>query len=382
MRAAAALALAAALSACGNPAPLPDLAPGERPSPQSEEAGLWMQADRAEEAIRTSSLRITDPKLEGYLRGIVDRLAGPRAKDLRVYLLQAPEFNAFAFPNGALVVLSGLLLRAQNEAQLAFVLGHEITHYQKRHSVLLYLSARSKSGFAAFFQTFASAVLLGDVGSLVGTLAVGGVFRFSRDMERDADEGGVEVMLKGGYDARESARIWEGCLAESEASGRKDGAAFFASHPATRERIETLTARAAREAAPASPAGPDRLAEVLQAQRLAFLRDEVRRNDPAGLQVVLDRLLKAGLNPGELHFIQGEVFRLRRGKDDADKAIAAYRSAVEQPPTPPESHQRMGLLYMKKGDKGNARAAFRRYLELLPRAEDAEMVKAYLKELE
>ena len=75
-------ALVLVLAACGNPAPLPDLAPGERPAPGSEEAGLWMQADGAEELIRTSALRIKDPALVDYVQGIVDRLAGPRAKDL------------------------------------------------------------------------------------------------------------------------------------------------------------------------------------------------------------------------------------------------------------------------------------------------------------
>jgi predicted Zn-dependent protease len=382
MRALPGLGLVLMLGACANPEPLPDLAPGERPAAGSEEAGLWMQADRAEEAIRTSSLRITDPGLVGYVQEILDRLAGPQAKDLRLYILEIPEFNAFAFPNGALVVLSGLVLRAENESQLAFVLGHEITHYQKRHSVLLYLSARSKSGFAAFFQTFANAVLVGDVGSLVGSLAAGTVYRFSRDQERDADEGGVGVMAKGGYDSRESARICEICLAESEASGRKDQATFFASHPTTQERITTLSKRAAREPVAVRKPAPDRHSEVLRPLRLGFLKDEVRRNDPAGLQVLLDQLFLTGINPGELHFIQGEVFRLRRGKDDVDLAIASYRNAVEHPPAPPEAHQMLGILYLKKGEKANARASLTRYLELNPKAGDAEMIRSYLKQLD
>jgi predicted Zn-dependent protease len=373
-------ALLLVLAACGNPAPLPDLAPGQRPAPDSEEAGLWMQADGAEELIRTSALRIQDPALVDYVQGIVDRLAGPRAKDLRLYILRAPEFNAFAFPNGALVVLSGLILRAENEAQLAFVLSHEITHYQRRHSVLVYLSARSKSGFAAFFQAVANVARVGELGAVVGALAVGGVFRFNREQERDADEGGLDGMARAGYDAREAAKICEVCLHETEAQGEKDRAGFFSSHPATRERIETLTARAATVAAASAPApASGRLGNVLLPLRLGFLKDEVRRQEPASLQILLDRLFREGVQVGELHFIQGEVYRVRR---DADRAIAAYRDAVSHPPAPAESHQMLGILYLKKGDKDNARTSFTRYLEVHPRAEDAEMVKAYLKQLE
>lgn len=340
-----------------------------------------MEADRTEEAIRTSALRVTDPKLVSYVQGIVDRLAGPRAKDLRLYILEFPDFNAFAFPNGALVVLTGLLLRTENESQLAFVLGHEITHYLKRHSVLLYLSARSKSGFAAFFQTFANAVLLGEVGSLVGTLSVGSVYRFSRDQEQDADDGGVGIMAPAGYDPRQSARICELTLAESEASGMKDAASFYASHPTTRERIARLTERTGVESRPAAGSSDGHQAALLPL-RLGFLQDEVRKKDPAGLQVLLDRLFQAGAVLGELHFIQGELYRLRREKGDTEKAIASYRSANEHPPAPPEAHQMLGVLYLKKGEKANARASFTRYLELRPRAEDAEMVKSYLKQLE
>jgi predicted Zn-dependent protease len=378
----AALALTLLLAACADPAPLPDLEPGQRPAPGSEEAGLWMQADRAEESIRTSSLRITDPALVAYVQGIVDRVAGPRAGDLRLYLLRAPEFNAFAFPNGALVVLSGLILRAENESQLAFVLGHEIAHYQRRHAVLIYLSARSKSSFAAFFQTIANAAMVGSVGTMVGNLAMGSAFRFNRDQERDADEGGFAGMAKAGYDPREAAKICEVALHETEASGQTDRSSFFSSHPTTRERIKTLTARAEGASAPPVAAGTAALAQVLLPHRLGFLRDEVRRNEPASLQILLDRLFREGARPGELHFIQGELYRLRRQRDDSDKAISAYRTSLDHAPAPPEAHQMLGILYLKKGDKELARTSLTKYLELRPQSEDAEMVKSYLKQLE
>lgn len=378
----AALVLALGCTACGNPAPLPDLQPGERPAPSSEEAGLWMQAERAEDAIRTSSLRITDPAMVDYVQGVIHRVAGPLAADLRVYILRAPEFNAFAFPNGALVILSGLLLRAENESQLAFVLGHEITHYRHRHGVLIYLSARSKSSFAAFFQTMANVARLGGVGSAVGSLAMGGVFRFNRDQERDADDGGLGVMTQAGYDPREATRICELTLKETEALGQKDQSSFYSSHPTTRERIQALTEKIQGAAAPAAAPGACRLAQVLLPLRLGFLEDEVRRQEPASLQLVLDRLFREGSQLGELHYIQGEVYRLRRREGDPEKAITAYRAAVQNPPTPPEAHQRMGILYLKRGEKENARASLSRYLEVRPQSQDTEMVKSYLKQLE
>ena len=76
-----------------------------------------------------------DLKLHAYVEDIACRLGASHCPDIRVHIVRTPWFNASMAPNGMMQVWSGLLLRADNEAQLAAVLGHEIGHYISRHSV-------------------------------------------------------------------------------------------------------------------------------------------------------------------------------------------------------------------------------------------------------
>src|SRR3989339_664331 len=113
---------------------LVDLKPGERPPLSSDEAGIWMMVDKAEMSVATSGQRVMDPELNAYVNDVVCRVAGDYCKDFRVYIMRIPQFNATMSPNGTMVIYSGFLLRAKNEAQLAAVVGHEISHYLRRHS--------------------------------------------------------------------------------------------------------------------------------------------------------------------------------------------------------------------------------------------------------
>ena len=100
----------------------------------SDEGGYgpsWTGRNR----LRRSPFNLRDPKLRSYVQDIACRLGAGHCPDIRVHLVRTPYFNASMAPNGMMQVWSGLLLRVDNEAQLAAVLGHEIGHYLARHSV-------------------------------------------------------------------------------------------------------------------------------------------------------------------------------------------------------------------------------------------------------
>ena len=120
-----------------------DIKPQETPLIETIEAGLWMQMNNYEERLKTSGSRLKDKDLEKYLKNILCNLSPDYCKDIRVYVQDIPYFNAFMAPNGMMVVWAGLLLRAQNEAQVAAVIGHEAGHYIKRHSLKSWLDAKS-----------------------------------------------------------------------------------------------------------------------------------------------------------------------------------------------------------------------------------------------
>lgn len=95
-------------------------------------------------------------------------------------------------PNGVMQVWTGLLLRTENEAQLASVLAHEIAHYRYQHSLEMFRQAKSTANILAPFQIITTAGGVGYVGSVAELVAVGSLLKFSRDHEREADSGGQE----------------------------------------------------------------------------------------------------------------------------------------------------------------------------------------------
>ena len=101
----------------------------------SDERGIWQSLERVEEGIRTSPQRLIAPELDAYTRGVVERLIGRPAPDLRIYVVQDASLNAAMLPSGFMIVNTGLLARVRNEAQLAAVLGHEAGHYFRKHSL-------------------------------------------------------------------------------------------------------------------------------------------------------------------------------------------------------------------------------------------------------
>ena len=117
------------------PAPLENLAPGQRPEISSDEAGLWLQVERAEDILRTAGNRVRDPALTAYLEALVCKVAGDYCPDFRVYVMRQPGLNASMMPNGTMQIWTGLLLRVEDEAQLSTVIGHEIGHYLRRHGI-------------------------------------------------------------------------------------------------------------------------------------------------------------------------------------------------------------------------------------------------------
>jgi predicted Zn-dependent protease len=355
-----------------------------RPALDTDEAGLWMAMDRAETSLRQSGVLMADDALSTYLRGIACKLAPPHCADLRVYVVRTPQFNARMAPNGALEVWTGLILRADNEAQLAYVLGHEVGHYLERHSLQRWRDARAKGDFLAFFSLGAAVAGVGFVTPLVQLATLASVYSFSRDNEREADEIGFALMKNAGYDPREAPGIWESLQKERDAGDTKTPLLFFATHPSTEERLGTLRALAKQAYSPDRTwiVGRDEFLTATRRHRGALLRDELRQRDFKRTTVLLDRLLAAEARPGELHYFKAEMYRLRNDEGDAALAIAAYEQAIASGAAPPDVHRSLGLVLMKHGEKAKARSAFVSYLTEHPDADDRAMVERYLQQLE
>src|SRR3989442_11390881 len=150
---------------------VPPIGAGGQPfKPESDEVSLWKQAEKEEETLTKKAKIYDDPLLDEYLGKIADRLLPDEVRaaggpGLRFGVMSDPTLNAFAMPNGRIYVHSGLLSRLDNEAQLATILGHEMTHVTSRHALRFTRDATNKQILFTVLAVAASIGVAGAAGS-------------------------------------------------------------------------------------------------------------------------------------------------------------------------------------------------------------------------
>jgi predicted Zn-dependent protease len=188
---------------------------------------------------------VKDPAITEYVNRVGQRLV--RNSDAKVpfiiKVVQDDEINAYALPGGFFYVNTGLILAADDEAQLAGVMAHEIAHVAARHA--------TRNETRSDIVNLATIPLIffgGPAGMFVRqglNLAVPMSFlKFSRDSEREADLLGIQYDYASGYDPEEFVKLFEKLKAtERQKQNVIDRA--FATHPMTAERIKLAQAEIA-----------------------------------------------------------------------------------------------------------------------------------------
>jgi predicted Zn-dependent protease len=201
----------------------------------------------AQEVERSSKL-IDDPVVTEYVNRVGQNLV--RNSDARVpftiKVIDSDEVNAFALPGGFFYVNSGLILRAQEESELAGVMAHEISHVVARHG-----TKQATKGEMMQLATI-PLILLGPGGwagyGIYEALQLAiplSYLKFSRDAEREADFLGIQYMYKAGYDPNSYVTFFERIQADEK---RRPGTIprFFSTHPPTPDRIADAQKEIAR----------------------------------------------------------------------------------------------------------------------------------------
>lgn len=346
-----------------------------RPDVATDEGGLWAMMDREETRMRRSPFLIRDSGLRDYLQGIACKLAGEHCADVRVYPVRTPFFNATMAPNGMMQVWSGLLLRVDNEAQLAAVIGHEIGHYLQRHLVDRLRDMKARAAFGMFVGMLGPVGTLGQLGILAGS------FGFSRDQERDADTVGLGLLRRAGYDPREAAKVWNNLLAEITASQGEDAgksSPMFATHPPSAERGATLARLAEDDSG--GFVGEAEYARKLASLQFGLMEDELKRGQYGETLALVERRLERTPERADLHYFRGEALRLRSKDGDLDHAISALRQASAVGNEPAQVWRSLGYIHRQREQWAESKAAFARYVEQQPGAPDAAMIQTYLTE--
>jgi predicted Zn-dependent protease len=188
---------------------------------------------------------ISDPEIVRYVNVLGDSIAKltPRGDlDWHFYVVDSKEVNAFAVPGGFVYVNRGLIERATAMDELAGVLGHEIGHVVKRHSVKQMQQQQGASigiTLACILTNICNAPGAGDAINLAG----GAVFaKFSRTDEKEADDQGFLNVVHAGISPRGMVTMFQKLLDERKT--RPAGvSAWFATHPLEEDRIADIQAQ-------------------------------------------------------------------------------------------------------------------------------------------
>src|SRR6266542_3268022 len=190
---------------------------------------------------------VDDPIITEYVNrvGLNIVLHSDAKVPFTIKVIDSDEVNAFALPGGFFYVNKGLILAADNEAELAGVMAHEIGHVAARHA----MENQTKATFLEYLALGGS-IFLGGIPGLIyqntaGLGLLGAFMKFSRSAEEEADKLGVQYMYAAGYDPTAMATMFEKLEAKNK---KKPGliARAFASHPAPPERRAAALALAAR----------------------------------------------------------------------------------------------------------------------------------------
>jgi predicted Zn-dependent protease len=194
--------------------------------------------------IATQTPLIRDPAAVEALNrigGALAQRADSTGRRYTFYLVDSPEVNAFAIPGGHIYVNRGLVEAADEQAELAGVLGHEIAHVTERHG----LEQMEKQQGAGLLITLVYTVLGREPG-LVEQVAIQGggaaIFaKYGRDAEREADQEAIETVVAAGFHPEGVATFFEELLREQQSQpGQVEK--WFSTHPTSAERVREARA--------------------------------------------------------------------------------------------------------------------------------------------
>lgn len=383
---------------------------------------LLTVANELDERIEKKGLIVDDSQAESYVTDIGARLLTETPTlervNFRFHIIRDPMVNAFALPNGSVYINTGLIAALRNEAQLASVLSHEVTHVTGRHAYIENRSIRRKNvamdvlwaaaaaggvrGGTAFGQSILLAAQISQI------FIVATVYGYSRELERDADGAGFALLTHANYDANAMTEALEILDERIEFEPTQP---FWRTHPKLQERIGTSKARALKQNTGHSRdfTEGDYLEHVasvvrynveldLESRRSRTAVDRAQRlvdwapSDSKNITLLADAYVSLGAKTArpsgeELSVIGKKENRKRLLKRTAEeeqrdlqslpngqrtlvgnrsKAEALYRQAIRQGSLAADPHRGLGMLYEEESKPPEAAVEYRQYLNLAP----------------
>ena len=350
-------------------------------SSEDYERRIFLDAKQEQQLLQRSGIIYRDRDLEAYFNHVAERLRCPDiCKDItfKIRIIKDPYLNAFAFPDGAIFLHTGILAQLDNEAQLAALLAHEMAHCTQRHALRLYERLRNRGVFlrqapARFFQA-------GD--PLTGFNAMDSptvISEYVQDLETEADMVGLTLMSKAGYELKEMPRLARHLEGEARTQGSREPRAF-GTH-GMREKCISDQIKLLGKAGRINGNGIRNRARFLDKTKEVVLFNGSLDLNAGRYDLALKAVNKyVGISGGDTgsYFLLGEIYRKKDETGDREKAKTFYRMAISMNPAYSDPHRAIGMMYYKEGNWTLAMRSFEACLALAPGLEDRAYIEGYL----
>jgi predicted Zn-dependent protease len=353
---------------------------------EEDENRLWQRAVEEQAIFESSGIIYRDPALEDYLHQIAGKLQPLEVRNkynFRIRLIKDPYLNAFAFPNGVIYLHTGILSRLDNEAQLAALLAHEMTHCTHRHALRAFSGLKNQNSLIlSLKQAVARIASTGDLLDLFGTTAsMAAINGYAQHFETEADMVGLQLMAEAGYDPGEALRLFEHLKQELETENLKEPF-FFATHPQLQKRIENCKGFLDTMDPPEAQGIKNKKAFLDEIHRVLLYNaslDLKAGRFRAALRGA-EKYLTLKKDDPKAYFLVGEILRQRGEAEDDLRAKDFYEMAIALDPSYPDPHKAIGLIYFKEGEWVLAKRSFESSLALSPHMHDHAYIRGYLQE--
>jgi len=359
---------------------------------QDDERRLFNRAKEIQEVLDRSDFIYKDKAIEEYLNAFIPKLLprGVNASEIHfeVKVLADPALNAFSFPNGRIYVHTGILAAAENDSQIATLLGHELTHVTHRHGVKGFRSLKNTTAWWDSVGLFT-----GGLGMIVSELAkVSSVSGFSQDLETEADESGFEMIKNAGFDVTQSVAFFER-LQQYNKDEKQPEPYFFSSHPKLLQRVRNFKRLIGEQSsvAPAASTPYGHYQKLFHELIIKNLQLCLERGMFMTAENQLARLFSVYPNDARLALIKGDLYRVRRDPqlkakkrdktEDYKIALTAYNDALAKDDTLVEALLGKGRVLHALGHKPEALVCLNQYLQVKPDTKNKNLVEYLIKKV-
>ena len=351
-----------------------------------EEQILWNQSEKSQKILEKGGTLYVDTELNAYINEVAaklwpDDIAQQEQLTLEVFVIKNPLLNAITFPNGKIYVHTGILARMENEAQLATLLAHEMSHAVNRDALTSYRNLKNKTALLSTMGVAASGFGgFGSLAYLAGSFGViSSIYGYSRDLERQADLFGLKRMSAAGYDPNEAPKLFSMTLRWLEIN-EIDEPFFFGTHPKLQDRINSYNLLLSTRLKGLT-------GNVNDLQYQAKIRGIILLNAALNIKAGRFKIAEQDIwtyierqnKSAEAYYLLGEICTQNETDTDTPKAIEFYSYAIDVDPNYPHPYRELGLIAFKEGRMAEAEKYFTSYLDLAPNAIDRGYIEENLK---